>query len=263
MFAELLNHADLLVSEDLSSLRSISLGSSNVPSELITRLEQAFPAVEVKESYGLTEGNGPLRSPLDGRKTPRGSVGVCAPETEVMLIDDCGLPAAQGELWVRSPYVLKEYVNRPDLNRERLRDGWLRTGDLFRRDPDGFYYFLGRTDDMFVCGGENIYPKEIESLILSHPDVADVVVAPLPHATKGEAPAAAVVTRHGIPLWPQQIQDHCAKHGPPFAIPRAVLVLDAIPLTAAGKPDRQAVRSLLAATFGTLISRNAPAGLRR
>jgi long-chain acyl-CoA synthetase len=131
----------------------------------------------------------------------------------------------------------------------------LKTGDLFRVGEQGFFYFVARLDDMFVCGGENLYPKEVENLILKHPDVADVVVVPLPHTTKGEAPVAAVVCHAGRELSTQQVQDFCAAHGPTFAVPRAVLLLPKIPTNGAGKPDRRQVRTILAEQFGTLTSR--------
>src|SRR5262249_37075624 len=82
------------------------------------------------------------------------------------------------------------YHNQPDITREKLQDGWLRTGDVFGKDPDGFYFFMSRVDDMFVCGGENVYPKEVENLLFAHPDVVNAVVAPVPHRVKGFAPAA-------------------------------------------------------------------------
>ena len=107
------------------------MGSAAVPPDLMDKVQRAFPGAAVKESYGLTEGGGPLRAPLDGRPVPRGSCGVPAPETEVKLVE--------GELWVRSPYVLKGYHNLPELTRERIVEGWLRTGDLFEVDAAGHH----------------------------------------------------------------------------------------------------------------------------
>lgn len=253
MYAQLLKEEDLIAAHDFSHLKLISMGSSTVTAELIARLKGAFPCAEVKEGYGITEGGAPLRVALDGRKNPRGSVGRLAPEYEARLVDGEGrMSSTAGELQIRSPYVLKEYANRPDLTRERLVDGWLRTGDLFRVDADGFYYFLGRNDDMFVCGGENVYPKEVESLILKNPDVADAIVVPLPHAEKGQAPAAVVVARPGASVEPKAIQDFCARNGPTFTIPRAVLVVDKLPVTGAEKPDRIAAKQMLLDAFGPL-----------
>ncbi len=137
MFAEMLRHSDLIESLDFSALKRISMGSAIVPPELIERLTDTFK-VTVRESFGLTEGGGAIRQPIDGRVPPRGSVGLIAPELEVKLVGLDGKDADEGECWIRSPYVLREYVNLPELSRERIVDGWLRTGDILRRDADGF-----------------------------------------------------------------------------------------------------------------------------
>lgn len=255
MFAELLREPDLLAAGDYTSLKYLSMGSSVVPVELLARVAEVFPNATIAESYGLTEGGGPFGSPPDGRKVPRGSVGALAPEMEVRLVDPAGNDAASGELWIRSPYVMAGYANNPQLTRERLQDGWLRTRDVFRVDAAGFYYFVGRTDDMFVCGGENIYPKEVEQLVLSHPAVSDVIVVPLPHDTKGYAPAALIQLRAGHQLDATEIQSYCAANGPAYAIPRAILFAQELPQTTAGKPDRQAALDVLRLRFGSLKSR--------
>lgn len=257
MFALLLKEKDILSSHQFKHLNLISMGSSTVPDELLLRLKEAFPGAEIKEGYGLTEGGAPLRVSLDGSKSPRGSVGKLAPEYEARLVDSDGnvLPTI-GELQIRSPYVMKEYANRPDLTRQRLVDGWLRTGDLFRIDADGYYYFVGRNDDMFVCGGENIYPKEVENLILKIPEISEVIVVPLPHTTKGEAPAALAVTHVGSTIDARAVQNYCAANGPAFAIPRAVLITDRLPLTGAGKPDRAEAKRMLLAAFTTPLGKS-------
>jgi long-chain acyl-CoA synthetase len=255
MFSGLLQERELLASGEYGRLRTIVVGSSIVSRELLVRLQYAFPAAQIRESYGLTEGGPSLAPPAD-RPTPMGSVGTPVPEVEVKLISETGEKgSADGELWLRSPYVLKEYAGRPELTAQRLTDGWLHTGDRFHRDADGFYYFVGRTDDMFVCGGENLYPKEVETLILKHPAVGDVVVVPLAHATKGFAPAAMVVLRVGHAVTPVELQDFCAANGPAFAIPRAVLIVPDLPISSAGKPDRPAVLEKLTCAFGVLTSR--------
>ena len=263
MFAEMLRQTDLIEALDFSALRRISMGSAIVPPQLIERLSETFK-VTVRESFGLTEGGGAIRQPVDGRVPPRGSVGLVAPELEVKLVTPGGEEAEhEGECWIRSPYVLREYVNMPEFSRERIRDGWLRTGDILRRDADGFFYYVTRIDDMFVCGGENIYPKEVENLALKHPDVANVAVAPLVHDTKGFAPAAMVVLKSGKAVSAEELQDFFADNGPAFAIPRAIMLVDAIPLNGAGKVDRPLIRRLLAERFGTLQSRGLGLGVAR
>ena len=254
MFAEMLRQTDLIESLDFSALKRISMGSAIVPPQLIARLTDTFK-VSVRESFGLTEGGGAIRQPIDGRIPPRGSVGLVAPELEVKLVGADGEDANEGECWIRSPYVLREYVNLPELSRERIVDGWLRTGDLLRRDADGFFYYVTRIDDMFVCGGENIYPKEVENLALKHPDVANVAVTALTHDTKGFAPAAMVVIKKGKVVTSEQLQNFFADNGPAFAIPRAILFVDQIPLNGAGKVDRPLIRRALEERFGTLQSR--------
>jgi acyl-CoA synthetase (AMP-forming)/AMP-acid ligase II len=248
VFTMLLRHVELMQRLDFSALRLLTIGSAVVPHELIDALERTLPGVAVKESYGLTEGGGPLRAPLDGRKVPRGSCGVAAPEHELKLIDSAGRehPRA-GELWIRCPYVPLGYHNQPALTAERIVAGWLKTGDLFEIDADGFWYFKGRVDDMFSCGGENIYPKEVENLLFRHPAVADAVVAPIPHAVKGFAPAALVVLRDGAAATAEELKQFCLANGPAYAHPRRIEFVAELPLTGAGKLDRNAVKAAMAA----------------
>ncbi|MEO7403510.1 MAG: class I adenylate-forming enzyme family protein [Burkholderiales bacterium] len=248
IFSIILQHEDLIRSLDFSALELFVIGSAVVPPELVRNLQRLFPKAKVKESYGLTEAGGPLRGPTDGRVIPAGSAGLIADGYEVKLVAVDGTEhVAEGELWTRSPCVTDGYQNRADLTRERIIDGWLRTGDLFRRDADGFFFFRGRVDDMFSCGGENIYPREVESLLLNHPDVTDACVVPIAHAVKGYVPAAMVVVRPGAPLDAEALKAHTLAHGPTYAHPRRIEIVDAIPLNNAGKPDKNLVRGVLGA----------------
>jgi long-chain acyl-CoA synthetase len=243
VFTMVLQHRDSIATLDLSALRSLSIGSAVVTPELLDAVERALPGVTTSESYGLTEGGSPFRAPLDGRKVPRGSVGVAAPGIEVKLVDADGRVQPDfGELLVRSPYVCLGYHDEPEITRAKLVDGWLRTGDVFSRDQDGFYYFRSRVDDMFSCGGENIYPKEVENLLFTHPDVADAVVAPVPHAVKGFAPAAMVILRSGATVTSEGLKRYCIDRGPLYSHPRHIAVVSALPQNGAGKIDRAAVQ---------------------
>lgn len=244
VFILMLQEKDLLARLDFTALRSIMIGSAPVHEELFRAIERAFHCAVI-QGYGLTEG-GPVMfgPPLDGRASPVGSVGVPWPEGEVKLVDESGRAAAeQGELWVRNPGVAPGYHRLPEADRDKYRDGWLRTGDLFARDAAGFYYFRGRVDDMFVCGGENIYPKEVENLLMSHPGVAEACVVPLAHDVKGEVPAAMVVPARGAVLTETALKAFCLTRGPAYAHPRRILVVDALPLGGVGKVDREAVRA--------------------
>jgi acyl-CoA synthetase (AMP-forming)/AMP-acid ligase II len=247
IFSALLDHKDLLARLDFSSFKMFAIGSAVVSEELVNALERVFPSVKVKESYGLTEAGGPLRDPLPKRPVPRGSCGVAAPGCEVKLVGPDGAEnVTEGELWTRNPCVTAGYHNLPELTRAKIIDGWLRTGDIFRVDAEGFYYFMGRVDDMFSCGGENIYPKTVEDLLLKHPAVREACVVAIPHASKGFVPAAAVIPYSQTPVTPDELKDFCLQHGPAFAHPRRVMIIDAFPMSGAGKPDRKAIQRQLA-----------------
>ena len=252
VFHKLSAERDLLGRLDLTSVTRVNVGSASVSPELLADLRGLFPRATVLEAYGLTEGGGPLRPPPDGRPVPLGSCGVPAPETDIRLVDRDGRNVEEGELWVRSPAVARGYHNRPDETARRFAGGWLKTGDIFRRDADGFFHFRGRVDDMFSCGGENVYPKEVEALLVHHPAVADAVAAPLEHAVKGHAPAAVVVLKPGKDISEDALKRFALSNGPTYLHPRRILFVRAIPTTPAGKPDRAKVAADLAAVFGRI-----------
>src|SRR6266576_2488802 len=251
VFTMFLEHRDYLRTLDLRALRGLTIGSAVVTPELMDAVERALPHVKVSESYGLSEGCSRLRPPIDGRSVPRGSPGVPAPEIELRLIDAQGNEAAEGELWIRSPYVCRGYYNEPEITRAKLTDGWLHTGDIFCRDKDGFFYFRSRVDDMFSCGGENIYPKEVENLLFGHPEVVNAVVAPVPHPVKGLVPAAMVIARAGSPVTAEDLKAFCLAKGPAYSHPRFIDIVAALPLNGAGKIDRNMVQAKLGAAYGS------------
>src|SRR5262252_8978969 len=249
VFTMFLQHRDYLRTLDLSALRELTIGSAVVTPELFEAVERALPHVRVSESYGLTEGGSPLRAPMDGRVVPRGSPGVAAPEIELRLVDAKGNDAEEGELLVRSPYVCRGYYNEPEITRAKLTDGWLHTGDVFCKDKDGFFYFRSRVDDMFSCGGENVYPKEVENLLFGHPEVVNAVVAPVPHPVKGLVPAAMVVARAGSRVTSDDLKNYCLAKGAAYSHPRFIDIVAALPLNGAGKIDRGAVAAKLNAAY--------------
>jgi acyl-CoA synthetase (AMP-forming)/AMP-acid ligase II len=248
IFTMLLEQRDLIERLDVSKFKMAAIGSAVVPQEMVDALERMFSNLKVKESYGLTEGGGPLRAPIDRRPVPSGSCGIVAEGYEVKLVSPDGREGVvEGELWTRNPCVTEGYQNLPEVTRTKIVDGWLRTGDVFRLDADGFFYFMGRVDDMFSCGGENVYPKEVENVLYAHPAVRDVCVVPIPHRVKGFVPAAAVALRNGAQIMPEELKAFCLERGPAYAHPRRIIIVDELPFSGAGKIDRKAVQQRLSA----------------
>ncbi|MEM6681403.1 MAG: class I adenylate-forming enzyme family protein [Pseudomonadota bacterium] len=249
MYALLLQQRDLLADVDLTHFKKAFVGSAPTTPSLLHDIEEAL-SCQVHQGYGLTEG-GPVvftqpddTSPWGVERAPIESCGVPLPGGEVRL--DGG--ENEGELWVKNPGMIDGYHNLPEVNTERFVNGWLRTGDIFYRDENGFYYFRGRTDDMFHCGGENVYPLEVETILRTHPAVADVAVAPIDHIVKGQVPAAAVVLIKNADATAADIRAHYLNHGPAYAHPRHIRFIEAMPLTSVGKVDRNRVKQLLQTT---------------
>ena len=161
------------------------------------------------------------------------------------LVDGAGRKVsgadAQGVLEVHCATRMNGYQNRPELTAERLRDGWIHTGDIMRRDADGWYYFVGRADDMFVCAGENVYPGEVERLLERHPDVLEACVLPMDDAVRGQVPVAFVVPRPGTAPTAQALKDHVIAHAAPHLYPRRVWFIERMPLAGTNKIDRHAL----------------------
>jgi acyl-CoA synthetase (AMP-forming)/AMP-acid ligase II len=125
-------------------------------------------------------------------------------------------------LLMRNPALLSGYHNLPEKSAQVLQNGWYYSGDVMRRDADGFYYFIGRADDMFVCAGENIYPVEVEKLLEKHPDVAQCSVVPLPDEERAQVPVAFVVRREGASVDAETLKQHALANGPAYQHPRRV-----------------------------------------
>jgi len=255
MFRMILNQKALLAEHDVSSLRWAACGSAMVPPDLLTEFQAAFQA-GISEGYGLTEG-GPVvfESPRFG---PRkiGSAGLPLPGCEVRVVTadgrDAGVGEA-GELWTRNPGLAKGYYKAPEITAHKFdAERWLHTGDLVRRDEDGYYYILGRLDDMINVGGENVYPKEVEDTLLLHPAVREVFVVSVPHVVKGEAPVAFVVLHAGQTATADDLKQFFLARGPAYAHPRAVLFIEEAPLGSTGKVDRTALRTRAREMVGVL-----------
>jgi acyl-CoA synthetase (AMP-forming)/AMP-acid ligase II len=246
MYKMILAEADALARADVSSVRYAMVGSAEVPDELVVEFKRVFRHAEMAESYGLTEGGPvPIANTRWGLKR-RGSCGMAFPGCDVALIDEAGRIVegeGAGELITRNPGLAKGYWKLPEVTARKFRDGWLLTGDLLRRDGDGYYYFIGRKDDMINVAGENVYPKEVEDILLRHPGLRDACVVPAPHAVKGDVPVAYVVARDAAAPSEDEVKRFFLERGAPYAHPRRVVFLDALPLGGTGKIDRAALRA--------------------
>jgi long-chain acyl-CoA synthetase len=164
------------------------------------------------------------------------------PRAEVKLVNEQGeeVPLKDvGELIVKGPMLMKGYHNNPDATRERIRDGWLYTGDLCRKDEDGFYYHLGRKDDMIIVGGLNVYPAEVEQVLQGHPLVQEAGVVGMPDKDRGEIIKAAVVVKPGSELTKKEIIAYCKKRLATFKVPKIVELWDELPKSSTGKIARR------------------------
>jgi acyl-CoA synthetase (AMP-forming)/AMP-acid ligase II len=245
MYKMILAEKDALARHDVSSVRFAMCGSAEVPEELLEEFGRVFGA-PIAESYGLTEGGPvPIVNTRWGLKK-RGSCGLAFPGCDVRLVDGAGAEVGVdevGELVTRNPGLAKGYWKLPEATARKFRDGWLATGDLMRRDADGYYYFVGRRDDMINVSGENVYPKEVEDILLQHPNLRDACVVPAPHGVKGEVPVAFVVARDASLTSEDDVRKFFLERGAPYAHPRRVVFLDALPLGGTGKVDRGALKA--------------------
>jgi len=244
MLALALREADLLARTDLSSVRAVRMGSAPTTQQLIDAIKKVFPGAAVSYIYGTTEAGPVMFGPHpDGRHQPDMALGWPRPDVEVRLVGPDGRDCDEGMLWIRTPANMTGYLNLPDKTREVLTtDGWYISGDILRRDETGAYYFVGRADDMFVCGGENIYPGEVETVLERHPDIIQACVVPVPDEIKHEKPFAFVVARSGSQVTEEEIKRHALAHAPAFQHPRHVVFVTELPLASTGKVDRVALR---------------------
>lgn len=234
---------------DVTSLTRCTVGGQTMPEAKMCEVETAFgcPLIEL---WGMTElgGLGTTHSAYGPAR--RGSIGVPLPhlEARVVATDGSGriLPSGEiGELQIRGPVTMLEYLGRPEETALTLDDaGWLRTGDLVRQDAEGYLYVVDRLKDMVITGGFNVYPAELERVIAEHPGVAMVAVGGIPDETKGELAKAYIVPKLGIELDLRDIERHCRERLAAYKVPRAFQVVPELPKTSTGKILRRMLRTL-------------------
>jgi long-chain acyl-CoA synthetase len=226
IFAGLLGHPDF-ARTDWSSVHTCYSGSAPLPEETLRRWEDAVGA-PVYEGYGQTEA-GPVLTfnPAKGMRKA-GSVGIPVPGTEIRIVD--------GEVVARGPQIMQGYRNRPEETAAALRDGWLYTGDMGEPDADGYLYIRGRRKDMAIVGGYNVYPREVEEVLASHPAVAEAAVVGGPDDYRGECLHAYVALRS--PVSTGELLAYCRERLAKYKVPATLEVLEALPKTSVGKLDK-------------------------
>jgi long-chain acyl-CoA synthetase len=229
---------DVDVDTITSTLKRAVSGGASLPVEIIRQMQQRFH-LQILEGYGLSE-TAPVATFSDPERDPRpGSIGVPIWGVELKLVDhDWNTVEGAdevGEIAVRGHNVMKGYYNRPDATAEVMNNGWFRTGDLARRDEDGFYYVVDRAKDMIIRGGFNIYPREVEEVLMTHEGVSLAAVVGVPHERHGEEVKAFVIKNPGSDLTEDQLIAWSKEQMAGYKYPRLVEFVPALPMTATGK----------------------------
>ena len=243
MYTALLNDPDR-ARYDTSTLSLCVSGGSALPVEVLTGFDRAFGA-KILEGYGLSETTGMASfNPRDRERKP-GSIGVPVGGTEMRVVDDDGQPVPQGErgeIVLRGPFVMAGYWNRPEATAEVMAGGWFHTGDIATVDDDGYYFIVDRKKDLIIRGGYNVYPREIEEVLYTHPAVFEAAVVAVPDDSLGEEVGAAVVLKPGATATVGELRDHVKAAVAAYKYPRQVWLLDELPKGPTGKILKREIR---------------------
>jgi acyl-CoA synthetase (AMP-forming)/AMP-acid ligase II len=230
---------------DLSGWRLMHMGAQPIPPALIRRWKAYFPKMQYDTCYGLTEGSGPGVVDLGiGNERKIGAIGKPSWMWDLRIVDerDEDVPQGEvGEIVVKGNGVMKEYYKNPELTAQAMRNGWLHTGDLGRMDEEGFVYIVDRKKDLVISGGENIYPVEIEAILLKHSKIRDAAVIGVPDERLGEVVAAVIEPSPGGTLTAEEVASFCEKNLPRYKRPRH-LFFDQVPRSPSGKIEKPKLR---------------------
>lgn len=249
MWARVVKETELLARNDIASIRRLMLGSAPMTMALWDKIKQVLPNVVISIGYGTTEAGPAVFGPHpNGIPTPPLALGYPIALDNVKLVNGS---ENEGVLLMRNPALMDHYHHLPEQTAKAISDGWYYSGDVMRRDDNGFYYFVGRADDMFVCSGENIYPGEVEKLLERHPQVQQAAVVPLPDEERSQVPVAFIVTRVDARPSAEEIRKFTIANGPAYQHPRRIEFVNELPWAGTNKIDRKALiaraRSLEAA----------------
>ena len=234
--------AQPLEEHDLSCLQSVGSGAAPLAAEVAAEFERRVPGCEIREGYGCTETSALISTQPAVRRL--GSVGTPVPGVEVR-IDGATGPGQDGEICVRGPVLMQGYWHSPEATAFAVRDGWLHTGDVGHLDADGYLYVVDRIKDLIIRGGFNIYPRDVEDVLLAHPEVVGAAVVGRPDPTLGEEVVAFVQLTPGATAGPLDLIAYAREHLGSHKYPREVRVVGSIPLTSVLKTDRKKLRATL------------------
>ncbi len=241
-----INNAPDLHEYDLSSIKVCNSGAAPLP----VKVQEVFEKItggKLTEGYGLSEASPVTHSnPIYGKNVP-GSIGLPIPDTEMKIVDietgDTELPIGEsGELCVRGPQVMEGYLNMPEETAQSLRDGWLYTGDIAKVDEEGYTYIVDRKKDMVIAGGYNIFPRDIEEVLYTHPKIKEAAVAGISDPYRGETLKAYVVLKEGETLTEEEVIEFCKENLAAYKVPKLVEFRTELPKTMVGKILRRALR---------------------
>lgn len=247
MIIGLNQHPDIKTSK-IGSVKGVISGSAPLPVEAMRTFEELSGAV-ITEGYGMSEtSNIVTANPLHTVRKP-GGVGLPFPDNDVRIVDletgTVDMPLGEpGELICKGPTVMKEYWNNPEETAKTLRDGWLYTGDIAYLDTDGHVFIVDRKKDMILSSGFNVYPREIDELMYTHPKVLQACSFGIPDPKRGESLKLALVLKPGEEMTEDEVREFCKASLSAYKVPREVVFLEAIPVTSVGKPDRKTLRQM-------------------
>ena len=247
MIIGLNQHPDITTSK-IGSVKGVISGSAPLPVEAMRTFEELSGAV-ITEGYGMSEtSNIVTANPLHTVRKP-GGVGLPFPDNDVRIVDlETGTvdmpPGEPGELICKGPTVMREYWNNPEETAKTLRDGWLYTGDIAYLDTDGHVFIVDRKKDMILSSGFNVYPREIDELMYTHPKVLQACSFGIPDPKRGESLKLALVLKPGEEMTEDEVREFCKANLSAYKVPREVVFLEAIPVTSVGKPDRKTLRQM-------------------